>query len=358
MAARFQVQALSAPIVAAPMAGGPSTPALVAAVGDSGGLGFLAGGYQTAAQVSDQITQVRELSSAPFGVNLFVPGVQDEPGAAAAELRAHVAAYRGALQVDADRLGVALPEPDWSDDDGWGEKIALLTLVDQVPLVSFTFGVPGGTVVEDLQAVGTAVWVTVTDVAEALAARDVGVDALVVQGFEAGGHRSTHRVRDTPNSFDHLALLPLIAEVGLPMVAAGGVTTAGDVRRAFAAGAVAVQVGTAFLLTDEAGTSPAHRLGLSDPALKSVVTRAFSGRPARGLGNRFAAAHAEQAPAAYPVVDQLTKPLRAASAAAGDIGGVALWAGGGWRAAAEEPAADIVRRLAEGAPGPAPHPGP
>ena len=345
MAARFDVTTLTAPVVAAPMAGGPSTPALVAAVAAAGGLGFLAAGYRTAEQLSAQITDVRELTDRPFGVNVFVPSPAPE-GAAGAALRAHVAAYRGALEPDATRLGVTLPTPDWGDDDRWEAKVALLTLVDPVPVVSFTFGVPGGNVVEDLQAIGTAVWVTVTTVEEAHAAREVGADALVVQGFDAGGHRSTHRVQDVPNELDHLALLPMLAPVGLSMIAAGGVVTAGDVRRALEAGAVAVQVGTAFLLTDEAGTGPAHRLGLTDPGLRSVVTRAFSGRPARGLANRFVQEHGEQAPSAYPVVDQLTKPLRAAAAAAGDIGGVSLWAGSGWRAAAEEPAGDVVRRLA------------
>lgn len=348
MAARFDVTdptVLPIPVVGAPMAGGPSTPELVAAVGAAGGLGFLAGGYRSAADLSDQIARTRELSERPFGVNLFVPA-RPPQDTALAVVRAHVAAYRGALAADAARLGVPLPDPDWADDDGWEEKIALLTLVDPVPVVSFTFGVPGGNVVEDLQTIGTAVWVTVTDLAEARAAQDCGADALIVQGFDAGGHRSTHRVEDVPNELDHLALLPVVAEVGLPMIAAGGVTTAGDVARARAAGATAVQVGTALLLTDEAGTSTAHRLGLTDPALKTTVTRAFSGRPARGLANRFAMEHSDQAPSAYPVVDQLTKPLRAAAAAAGDIGGVSLWAGSGWRAAAEEPAGDVVRRLA------------
>lgn len=344
MAARFDPHTLTAPVIAAPMAGGPSTPELVTAVGEEGGLGFLAAGYQSASALSDQVMAVRELSNRPFGVNLFVPERSLE-GAGAEALRAHVAAYRAALQPEAERLGVALPEPDWADDDDWEAKIALLTLVDPVPVVSFTFGVPGGNVVQDLQAVGTAVWVTVTTPAEAEAARDVGVDALVVQGFDAGGHRSTHRVADVPNELDHLALLPMLAGLALPMIAAGGVTTAGDVHRARTAGAVAVQVGTAFLLANEAGTSPAHRLGLTDPTLRTTVTRAFSGRPARGLANRFAREHADQAPAAYPVVDQLTKPLRAAAAAAGDIGGVSLWAGSGWRAAVEEPAGSVVRRL-------------
>lgn len=347
MADRFALDDLSVPVVAAPMAAGPSTPQLVAAVGAAGGLGFLAGGYRSAQQLSEQMTSVRELSSAPFGVNLFVPGPVGEGGEAA--LAAHVAAYAGALAVDAARLGVSVPEPVWADDDDWEAKIALLTLVDPAPVVSFTFGVPGDDIVADLHAAGSAVWVSVTSPIEGEAARDAGADALVVQGFEAGGHRATHLVAATPNDLDHLALLPLLAPLGLPLVAAGGITTGGDVRRALAAGAAAVQAGTAFLLCPEAGTSAAHRMGLTDPGLGSTVTRAFSGRAARGLANRFAVEHGDQAPAAYPVVDRLTKPLRAAAAAAGDIGGISLWAGAGWRAASEEPAADVVRRLAAGA---------
>ncbi|MEP7161119.1 MAG: nitronate monooxygenase [Dermatophilaceae bacterium] len=339
---RFVVDALASPVVAAPMAGGPTTPELVAAVGQVGGLGVLAGGYRTARELSEVITATRELTPAPFGVNVFVPSGATDPHPA---LKAHLSAYRCALAPEAQRLGVALPEPDWSDDDDWDAKLGLLTLVDPVPVVSFTFGVPGWDIVEALHDVGSSVWVSVTTLQEGRSAREVGADALVVQGFEAGGHRSTHRVQDTPNDYDHLALLPLLRDIGLPMIAAGGVTTSGDVTRARAAGAVAVQVGTAFLLTHEAGTSAAHRMGLTDPGLRATVTRAFSGRPARGLANRFVQAFDGQAPAAYPMVDQLTKPLRAAAARAGDIGGVALWAGSGWRAAREEPAADVVRRL-------------
>ncbi|SEW43915.1 nitroalkane oxidase [Austwickia chelonae] len=351
MAARIDLSQLAAPVIAAPMAGGPSTPELVAAVCGAGGLGFLAGGDTSAVDLAAQITLVRELTERPFGVNLFVP--QAPPaGARAEEVRTHLAAYRGALLPDARRLGVDLPvslvDEEYDRSDQWDEKIALLTLVDPVAVVSFTFGLPGPGLVEDLHAVGTSVLATVTTVEEARRARDLGVDALVVQGFEAGGHRGTHRVDDVPNTLDHLALLPMIADLGLPMIAAGGVTTAGDLQRARAAGAVAVQVGTAFLLAPEAGTGAVHRMALSDPAGVSTVTRAFTGRAARGLRNRFVAEHDGQAPSAYPDVRRLTAPLRAAAAAAGDLGGVSVWAGSGWRAATEEPAAQIVRRLAGG----------
>lgn len=331
------------PVIAAPMAG-VSTPQLVAAVGAAGGLGFLAAGYRTPAQVAQQIRATRELTDAPFGVNLFVPPPPASPPARELAAR-ELARYAERLTPLAQQLGVRLPAPDWDDTDGWDAKLTLLADIDPVAVVSCTFGCPPRQAVDRLHAAGTCVAVTVTTADEAAAAQAVGADVVVVQGFEAGGHRGTHQVADDPNELDHLALLPLIAQVGLPMIAAGGITTAGDTARALAAGAFAVQAGTAFLLTDEAGTSAAHRMGLTDPSLTSVITRAFSGRPARGLSNRFAQEHSAEAPRVYPQVNQLVQPLRAASAARGDLGGVAMWAGAGWRAARQEPAAEVVARL-------------
>lgn len=333
-------------VIAAPMAGGPSTAQLVAAVSNAGGLGFLAAGYLPTQEVSGQVAATKRLTSRPFGVNLFVPAPIHSGSADQARLESDVAAFREHLREAADRLDVPLPEVNWRDTDNWAGKVELLTQVSPVPVVSFTFGCPEPTVVEAFHRAGTAVLVTVTGRAEAEAGVACGADGLVVQGFEAGGHRGTHDVATVPNELDHLALLPLLTDLGIPLIAAGGITTAGDTHRALAAGASAVQVGTAFLRTHEAGTSAAHRMGLTDPALTSVITRAFSGRPARGLRNRFVMEHDAQVPAAYPAVDQLTKPLRAAAARRGDLGGVSIWAGSGWRAATEEPAAHVVRRLA------------
>lgn len=336
---------MQAPVIAAPMAG-VSTPALVAAVDAAGGFGFLAGGYRRPPDLAQDIRRTRSLTDRPFGVNLFVPAPTD-PRARGADAVEAVARYADRLAPEATRLGVRLPEPDWLDTDHWDAKLTLLADIDPVAVVSCTFGTPPAAAVNRLHAAGSCVAVTVTTPAEASAAAAAGADVLIVQGFEAGGHRGTHQVSEEPNELDHLALIPLVSDLNLPIVAAGGITTAGDTGRALAAGACAVQVGTAFLLTDEAGTSAAYRMGLTDPALRSVITRAFSGRPARGLGNRFALAYAD-APPAFPQVDQLTKPLRAAAAAQGDLGVVSLWAGSGWRAAREEPAAAVVARLAEG----------
>jgi nitronate monooxygenase len=319
-------------VVLAPLAGGPSTPELVAAVSNAGGLGFLAAGYLSADAFERQLAATRALTDAPFGVNLFVlePREVDESA---------VAAYAAELADDADRLGVELGRPRFDDDD-LDAKCAVV--VDaRVPVVSTTFAAPPASLVERVHAYGGAVWPTVTSTAEARAAADAGVDALVVQGAEAGGHRGTWDDRD--DDVPLLALLDEIARaVDLPLVAAGGIADSGDTRAALAAGARAVQAGSAFLLAAEAGTSEPYRRAVAAGG-ETAVTRAFTGRRARGIVNGFMRAH-PYGPSAYPHVHHLTSPLRAAARAAGDADGINLWAGTR-HAAAALPAAAIVERL-------------
>jgi nitronate monooxygenase len=187
--------------------------------------------------------------------------------------------------------------------------------------------------------------VTVTTVGEAVAARDAGADTLVVQGVEAGGHRGSWD-DSAPGEVGLLALLQEVrAVVDLPLVATGGIATGAGVAGVLAAGAAAAQIGTAFMLAPEAGTSPAHRRALAGDA-PTALTRAFTGRLARGIVNRFMREHDADAPSAYPEVHHLTAPLRAAARERGDADGFHLWAGQAYRLAREEPAADIVRRLA------------
>lgn len=211
------------------MAGGPSTPELAAAVSDAGGLGFLAAGYKGAAQVSEQIRRVHELTDEPVGVNVFVPPQALDEGALRAQQTA-VDAYIDLLRGEADRIGVELPPVRWDDTDDWEAKIEAL-VSDPVDVVSFTFGAPGTDVVEALHAVGSCVAVTVTDVAEARCALDVGADTLIVQGCEAGGHRGTHEVTATPNGLDHVELLHLLADSpstsSPPVASRPGATPAG-----------------------------------------------------------------------------------------------------------------------------------
>jgi nitronate monooxygenase len=327
---------LRRPVIQAPMAGDPSTPALAAAVSAAGGLGFLAAGYKSAERVAADIAAVRAATDRPFGVNVFVPDPRPVDVAA-------VQRYRDSLASEATRYGVPLGEPR-VDDDSWAAKLDLL-VVERLPVASFAFGCPAAAEVARLRAAGTLVVVTVTSVPEARIAAAAGADLLCVQGVEAGGHRSTFA--DAPGDTALLPLLALVAAaVDLPLVAAGGIMTAAGVAAVLAAGAVAAQCGTAFLAADEAGTPAVHRAALVDPASTTSLTRAFSGRWARGITNRFMLSHAD-APAGYPAIHHVTRPLRAAAVAAGDPGGMNMWAGQGHSLARSAPAADILRLLTE-----------
>lgn len=318
---------LRVPIVQAPMAGGPSTPELAAAVSNAGGLGFLAAGYLPPEKLRDQVRRTHTLTGERFGVNLFVleERLVDD---------AHVAAYAREL----DRYGTSLGTPRF-DDDAFAEKVELL--VDAgVPVVSATFACPPPATIEALQSAGSEVWVTVTTPDEAVAARDAGADVLVAQGAEAGGHRGSWTDADGPD----LPVLELLAElrgvVDLPLVGAGGIADADAVRAVLAAGAGAAQAGTAFLLAPEAGTNDAHRSAIRGGG-ETAVTRAFSGRRARAIVNEFVRAHPD-APSAFPHVLFMTAPLRRTD----DPDLRNFLVGVNFTQAEELPAAEIVARLA------------
>jgi nitronate monooxygenase len=334
---RFRLSQLEHPIVQAPLGGGPSTPALAAAVSEAGGLGFLAAGYRTPDAVRADIAELRGLTDRPFGVNLFVPGPP-------AQDRAALERYAGQLRAEAARYDVELGEPR-HDDDGWGEKLELVR-DERVPVVSFTFGCPDAEVVTALEKAGCSAWITVTSPEEALAASRAGAHALVVQGFEAGGHRGSHEPA-APADLGLLALLQLVrSRSELPLVATGGIATGRGIAAVLAAGAEAAQLGTAFMLTPEAATSHAHRHALAQ-GTPTALTRAFTGRPARGIENRFMRLHEQQAPLAYPEVHNMAAPVRAAARERDDPDGFNLWAGQAYPLARAEPAAELVRSLAD-----------
>jgi NAD(P)H-dependent flavin oxidoreductase YrpB (nitropropane dioxygenase family) len=330
------------PLVAAPLGGGPTTPDLVLAAAEAGAFGFLAAGYLTPEALAAELQAVR-VRTEEFGVNVFVPE-RAEPD------RDAVLAYRERLLPEAVEAGVDLPVPPWRDDDHWDAKIDLL-VGEPVRWVGFTFGLPGEDVVDRLHDAGSEVAITVTDADEARAAEEQGADALVVQAATAGGHRGTFDQRRAPNDD---ALPDLLRAVGavttLPLLGAGGVGTAADVSAALKAGALAVQVGTALLLADEAGTNPTYRAALQDAAsgtgyAGTAVTRAFTGRVARGLHNGFMDRHDGEAPPAYPAVHHLTRPLRQHAARAGDPDRLHLWAGTGHRHARTGSAGEILESL-------------
>ncbi|MGB7509288.1 MAG: nitronate monooxygenase [Mycobacterium sp.] len=334
----FDFRDLAVPVLVAPMAGGPSTPELVAAAADAGGMGFVPAGYLTAEVFAERVEAAQRLTTGPVGANLFAP----QPSAANA---AAITAYAEALAPEAHRYDVPLGEPRFDDDD-WEAKLEVL--LDLRPAVaSFTFGLPSADERRRLTDAGITTVGTVTSVAEAELAVGCGVDVVVAQGPSAGGHRGTFDPTASPaeEPLDDL-LASIVAGFDIPVIAAGGLMNAGDVGRVLQAGAVAAQLGTAFLLADEAGSSAVHRSALQDPRFtETAVTRSFSGRYARGLRNRFIDDHDAEAPFGYPELHYLTSPVRAASVRAGDPQAVNVWAGTGFRQAEAAPVAAIIEKL-------------
>lgn len=328
------------PVLAAPMAGGPSTTGFVIAAGQTKSLGFVAAGYKNVAVLAEEIATVRA-SGTVFGVNLFAPN----PVPIAPD---DYSTYARLLQPEADPYGIDLDSIKLrEDDDQWDEKIALL-LAHPVPVVSFTFGIPSTQTIAALRKAGTITIQTVTSADEARQALDAGIDMLAVQASAAGGHSGTLTPRITPPPTPLVDLLGQVASaVSVPLIAAGGIATANGVAAALQAGAAAVSVGTVLLRADESGASPAHQAALTDPTFDAtVVTRAFTGRPARALRNAFTTRYANAAPLGYPAAHFLTSPIRKAAAVAGDTQRLHLWAGTGYREATAEPIAHILTRLA------------
>jgi nitronate monooxygenase len=334
----FDMRSLDKPVIVAPMAGGPTTPELAAAGSNAGGLGFLAAGYLTDEVFAERVTAARSLTTGPLGVNLFVV----RSSAARSEA---IQQYAQALADESEHYGVRLGEARF-DDDAWSAKLdVVLDLKPEV--VSFTFGLPEAADCARLSAAGISTVATVTTLAEAEAAVACGVDAVAVQGPAAGGHRGTLNPVALPPTqpLDQLLRATTIA-LDVPVIAAGGLMTATDVADVLVSGAVAAQLGTAFLLADEAGSSPVHRAALRDPQFtETAVTRCFSGRYARGLRNRFIDEHDRQAPLGYPEIHYLTSPVRAASVRAGDPHAVNIWAGTGFKKAIAGSVAEIMASL-------------
>lgn len=352
-AARLMPADLRRAVIGAPMAGGPTTPALVAAVGEAGGLGMIGSGYLDAAATREEIARVRAATDAPFGVNVFCVDRADSDAALAAD-PGGVARYADALAPVAERLGVTLAaDPRFTDFDLEATLAALRD--DPVAVVSFTFGIPDPDTVRALQDAGSAVVVTVATVADARRAAEAGADWLSVQSSEAGGHRSTTTIAETPDRATTVELVRAVRDTvpDMPLVAAGGICTPGAVAAALAAGADGVQLGTVLLRTPEAGTSALHRAALGDPRFtESRPTRCYTGRYARALVNGFVAGYDPIAPAAYPHLHVLTGPMRRAAAEAADAEVPPLWAGSAWREAdayADRPAAEVVAELWDGA---------
>lgn len=331
---------MNIPVVLAPMGGGPSTPELAAAVSNAGGLGSLAAAYSSPEKITEDIAKIRTLTKRPFAVNLFSPAAQ-EP------LRGNVEAVSKFLAGFHQRLGLPSPQlPSHSIEDF--EKQIDAICGSKPFAVSFTFGLLPPQAMQRLKAQSIFVIGTATTVDEARQLERAGVDAVVAQGGEAGAHRGTFAVPAEQALIGTVALVPQVVDaVRVPVIASGGIMDGRGILAALALGASAVQMGTAFLAAKEAGTSPAYREALLKAREdQTTVTRAFSGRMARGIENEFIIKWNDSGlnNLSYPWQNAFTQQMRRAASAAKDAGLLSLWAGQGVGLIRQGSAAELIER--------------
>jgi nitronate monooxygenase len=339
MSTRFRLSDLTLPVIQAPMAGsGINTAELVIASSRAGVLGSIAAAYCTPEQVRSDVAAVRSATDRPFAVNLFAPTADPEhPGETRAMLE-FLAGWHASL-------GLSPPQIPDRTSELFEEMIELL-LELRPPVVSFTFGLLPANVMQALRSRDIFVIGTATTVQEAVLLASSGVDAVVAQGVEAGGHRGSFASTRGFGSVGLMALLPQVVDaVRIPVIASGGIMDGRGIAAALALGAVAVQMGTAFLVTSESGASESYKKRILESHDESTVfTSAFSGRVARGIENRFMEEMSREGimPLPYPWQNALTRSLRKAGAAAGDTDVLSLWAGQGSALATEQSVQQLV----------------
>jgi nitronate monooxygenase len=332
------------PIIQAPLAGGGDTPPLVAAVCEAGGLGFIGGAYLTPEQIREASRQVRARTSRPFGINLFAPLPPPDPPADPQPALERVAPFFAELGLPPPVLPASAREP-------FDEQLAA-ALESGASIFSFTLGVLPEHAFEAIKARGMFVIGTATTVEEAVALEQAQVDAVITQGSEAGGHRATFHTDFDAGMVGAISLVPQVVDaVRVPVIASGGIMDGRGIAAALTLGASAVQMGTAFLTCDEAGAPEAYKAAiLNAREHETRLTRAFSGRPARGIVNRFMTefehSGARGSILPFPLQNALTRPLRSAAAQQGRAEYLSLWAGQGVRLARRQRAAELVERLA------------
>jgi nitronate monooxygenase len=320
------------PIVLAPMAGGPGSPELVAAVANAGGLGSIPAAYLSAQDIRKTWSRTRELTDRPLAINVFAGGHHSGPIGDAGPMLAILRDVHARLGIPAPALPPMPPNPLEAQLD------VILELKPKV--LSFTFGVLD---VKRMRDAGIITIGTATTAEEARILEKAGVDAVVAQGSEAGAHRGTFAVPFEKAMVPTLELVEqCVRTISIPVIASGGLMDGGEIAAALDRGAVAAQLGTAFLACPESGASPAYKKAILDATRDTtVITRAFSGRPARGLRNEFIDMVPESAILPFPLQNSLTRPMRNAA----DPRYYSLWAGQGVTRARSMPAGELVATL-------------
>lgn len=331
------------PIIQAGMAGGTTTPELVAAVSQAGALGTLGAAYMNAEQIRTAIRAIRERTDNPFAVNLFIPEPFDANQEVAESVSRAMNEVRSQLNLPPDPEVARYMEP-------FEEQMAVV-VEERVPVFSFTFGLLDQVWLRQLKEQGVTVIGTATTVREAVALERSGVDMLVAQGSEAGGHRGSFLPDAPSNRIGTIALVPQIVDrVNIPVIAAGGIMDGRGIAAAFALGAQAVQLGTAFLTCVESGAHPLHKRAVLEARDEDVViTRAFSGKPARGVVNDFMSllAPLEQEIPAYPVQNALTRDIRTAASKQQKSEYLSMWAGQAASLAQACTAKELIQHLVD-----------
>ncbi len=335
------------PIVQAGMAGGITTPELVAAVSNSGGLGTLGAGYQTPAQIRADIREIRSLTSQPFAVNLFIPQVFQVS-------KEHILQMQQHLEGLYARFDAEMPKvtdiPNRVMTETFHEQLQVV-LDEGVPIFSFTFGVPDEDVVRLCKQQQVVLIGTATTIQEAKTLQQAGVDVLVAQGSEAGGHRGSFLRSSPPAGIGTFALVPQIAdEVNIPVIAAGGIMDGRGIAASLMLGADGAQLGTAFLTCDESGTHPSYKQRVLESTDEStVLTRVFSGKWARGIYNEMVNALEDLDTLGvipeYPIQNTLTRSIRQAAGKQNQSDYMSLWAGQGSALAKKGLAKDLMEQL-------------
>jgi len=311
------------PIIQAPMAGGATTPELVAAVSNAGGLGSLGAGYMTAAEIRKAIQQIRQLTNNPFSVNLFIPEKHHASNA-------QIEQAKKIIQASCHELNFEINSIKSPYAPSFEEQMSTI-LEEKVPVFSFTFGVPSENWIELLKNNGVILIGTATTLEEAEYLKARNIDAIVAQGSEAGGHRGTFLGKAEDALMSISSLVPLLVQnIRVPIIAAGGLMDANETIAVLRAGASAVQMGTAFLCCTESGIHPLYKkLLLNTTQDNTTLTRAFSGKLARGIINQFITrmqSH-ENDILDYPIQNALTTAMRKEASRQGNVDFMSMWAG-------------------------------